>query len=85
MAAKKKKSGKRAPARGIPGAVTRTDSTGRKWVLLGAPAPQRGYTPCACRDCFDVGLDGDLCGLCEAAGCDTEGECQRADAYGVEG
>lgn len=55
-----------------------------------------GYTDCACRDCFDVAMDGGLCRLCEDAGCihanDAETaaghphylECQRDDAYGVE-
>jgi len=49
-----------------------------------------GYTDCACRDCFDVAIDGDgkpaLCGDCEQAGCSIEGdgECQRADAYGMD-
>lgn len=52
-----------------------------------------GYTPCACRDCFDVAVsddmaDPDLCGDCEEAGClkekDGGRECQRDDAYGSE-
>lgn len=56
-----------------------------------------GYTPCACRDCFDVALHYGLCRDCEAAECHPEDcdccgegyecnyqECQRADAYGVE-
>jgi hypothetical protein len=38
-----------------------------------------GYTDCLCRDCFDVSMDHQLCGLCEEAGCDQEGksECCR--------
>lgn len=45
-----------------------------------------GYTDCACRDCFEIAITSDgpaLCGDCEAAGCDVEGEgeCQRDDAY----
>lgn len=50
-----------------------------------------GYTDCACRDCFDVAVsddmdEPDLCGDCEEAGCDCEGEdeCCRDDAYGEE-
>lgn len=49
-----------------------------------------GYTPCACRDCFDVAVSDDmdapdLCGDCLDAGCDEHGgsECQRSDAYGA--
>ncbi len=46
-----------------------------------------GYTDCACRDCFDVAISSDarlgMCLLCKQAGCDTGGECQRDDAYGV--
>lgn len=47
-----------------------------------------GYTPCACRDCFDVSISSEdtkpeLCLLCKDAGCQaSNGECQRADAYG---
>lgn len=43
-----------------------------------------GYTPCACRDCFEtaIGLAGvALCHDCETAGCDG-GECQSPTAYG---
>lgn len=42
-----------------------------------------GYASCPCRDCFDVAMDGDLCGDCEEAGCDADGqaECCRDDAY----
>ena len=50
-----------------------------------------GYTPCACRDCFEVSISGnvndpDLCAECEESGCDVDGEseCQRDDAYGVD-
>ena len=50
---------------------------------------QSGYTACACRDCFDVAISDDmahpeLCGDCEDAGCDADGEseCERDDAYG---
>lgn len=55
-----------------------------------------GYTPCACRDCFDIAFDDGLCDECEAADCHPEGcdccgedhecnyqKCQRDDAYGV--
>lgn len=57
-----------------------------------------GYTPCACRDCFDETISADmskpeLCSACFEAGCAhyTAGkpslyrnsyECQRDDAYG---
>ncbi len=46
-----------------------------------------GYIDCGCRDCFDtaIGLPGDLCALCEEAGCFGEdAHCQREDAYGGE-
>jgi len=49
-----------------------------------------GYTPCACRDCFDLSISDDvrkpeLCSDCKAAGCEAgRGECQRPDAYGME-
>ncbi len=38
-----------------------------------------GYTPCACRDCFETTISGgvtnpDLCDVCAAHGCDG-GEC----------
>lgn len=54
------------------------------WESTGRRA-QSGYTDCPCRDCFDVSMDGKLCGLCEQAGCSGAGdqECQRDDAYGV--
>ena len=47
---------------------------------------QSGYTHCACRDCFDVAMDGGLCHECEEAGCDADGdsECCREDAYGCD-
>lgn len=50
-----------------------------------------GYTHCTCRDCFDITVSSDtakpeLCELCQEAGCTPhDGECQRDDAYGVEG
>jgi hypothetical protein len=62
------------------------------------PAPQSGYTPCACRDCMDTAITSDgkpsLCLLCKDAGCEISYgefmgaggahslECQRDDAYG---
>jgi hypothetical protein len=56
------------------------------------PAPQSGYTHCACRDCPDVTVSSDmskpeLCEACAEAGCGDPwaslwGECQRDDAYG---
>lgn len=61
------------------------------------PAPQGGYTNCACRDCMDTAVSGDvsepeLCGECKRAECvpwpgeielnEYENyECQREDAY----
>lgn len=62
-----------------------------------APAPQSGYTPCACRDCMDIAVSSDwtkpeLCSECTDAGCEifprgfnnssVVWECQRDDAYG---
>ena len=48
-----------------------------------------GYQNCACRDCFEiyVGEPGELCHLCEDAGCDAEGEseCKGDHSYGGEG
>jgi hypothetical protein len=45
-----------------------------------------GYIPCGCRDCFEIaiGEPGDLCWECEEAGCEGDGECCRADAYGCD-
>jgi hypothetical protein len=46
-----------------------------------------GYCDCACRDCFEIAMDGGLCSECEEAGCephDEEGdgaECLAAHAY----
>lgn len=45
----------------------------------------RGYSDCACRDCFDTAFDGGLCHGCDEAGCERDaGECARPDAYGTE-
>jgi hypothetical protein len=48
-----------------------------------------GYTSCACRDCFEIAISSnvdepELCGDCEDAGCDPEGEseCCCESAYG---
>lgn len=47
--------------------------------------PYRGYTNCACRDCFETAFDGGLCHDCVEAGCErAAGECSRPDAYGVD-
>lgn len=49
---------------------------------------ESGYTPCACRDCFDIAISNDirnheLCSECADAGCEPfDGECCRDD-YGV--
>ena len=45
-----------------------------------------GYTPCACRDCFEIaiGVPGEaLCHACETADCEanTETECEAPHAY----
>jgi hypothetical protein len=58
---------------------------------------RHGYVDCSCRDCFDIavcgGESGDthLCLLCEEAGCEPNGNCQRpleptdpADAPGFD-
>jgi len=53
--------------------------------------PQSGYTPCACRDCFEVAISNDvtspdLCNACEDT-CgpenSTSSECQADGAYGT--
>lgn len=43
----------------------------------------KGYLPCACRDCFELTVGGELCSLCEDAGCDAEGEseCEGEHSY----
>lgn len=43
-----------------------------------------GYSACPCRDCFEIAMDGDLCGSCEDAGCSESGdsECDSPCAYG---
>lgn len=44
-----------------------------------------GYTPCACRDCFDIAISDnveipELCWACEEAECEpNNGECCRTD------
>lgn len=48
---------------------------GQLSARLDAEAPQSGYTPCACRDCMDVTVSGDvsnpeLCSDCKDAGCE---------------
>lgn len=42
-----------------------------------------GYHHCSCLDCFDqyVGGPGELCSLCEEAGCEPLNYCQRDDIY----
>ncbi|MBY8859288.1 hypothetical protein K7711_22650 [Nocardia sp. CA2R105] len=49
---------------------------------------ESGYTWCGCRDCFEIVIGPmdrpELCSDCQEAGCEIDnGECQRADAYGV--
>lgn len=43
-----------------------------------------GYTFCACRDCFELTIDGGYCSECLEAGCDESisRECQAPGAYG---
>jgi hypothetical protein len=50
-----------------------------------------GYTPCACRDCFETAVSSDmnvpeLCCECEDAGCEAhaETECRSPYAYGCD-
>lgn len=55
------------------------------------PAPQSGYTHCACRDCMEIFVANntarpELCDGCNVAGCGdpdatTWPECQRDDTY----
>jgi len=47
-------------------------------------APESGYRPCACRDCFNIaiGEGWELCWECEEAECEPFEDCQREDAYG---
>lgn len=43
-----------------------------------------GYTHCACLQCMDIAIgvpDKALCGLCEEAGCEVMGDCQRDETY----
>jgi len=50
-----------------------------------AAAPS-GSRPCACQDCMDLttGIIGEMCGECEADGCEYGEECSRGDAYALE-
>lgn len=42
-----------------------------------------GYTDCACRDCFEIAMDGKLCSECEEYGCPKgDEECCAPHAYG---
>lgn len=43
-------------------------------LIKNTPAPQSGYTPCACQDCMDDTVSSDvtkpeLCEACAEAGC----------------
>ena len=47
-----------------------------------------GYTPCRCRDCFEIAISSDVgkpefCGDCEDACCEDGEECSSPTAYGV--
>ena len=46
-----------------------------------------GYTPCKCRDCFEIAVSNDttipeMCWECIEAGCEPDSECQSPSAYG---
>lgn len=48
-----------------------------------------GYTPCACRDCFEIAISNevsspDLCHACEEADCQEGEECEAPGAYGCD-
>lgn len=46
-----------------------------------------GYTACACRDCFETVVSSRgavFCSDCKNVGCDSDSECLRDDAYGVD-
>jgi hypothetical protein len=51
-----------------------------------------GYAHCACRDCFNIVIDGDgkrrtYCDDCDAVGCPARGsesECRAPGAYGQD-
>lgn len=52
------------------------------------PAAPSGYADCACRDCMEIAIGGwcserRLCSECRDAGCVTDSECNRPDAYGA--
>ena len=56
-----------------------------KAVKLGS-----GYSPCRCRDCFEIAVSDeiskpDFCLACEEAGCEDDKGCQAEGAYGHEG
>lgn len=45
-----------------------------------------GYTPCRCRDCFEVAIssdmdDFDFCLDCEETGCEADAECKVDGVY----
>ncbi len=44
------------------------------------------YMDCGCRDCFEIaiGVPGDMCHECVAAGCETDSECQREEAKSLK-
>lgn len=56
------------------------------YVYLAAwpePEPQpSGYTPCACRDCMEISIDGGMCHECEEHDCEPDTECNAPHAYG---
>lgn len=48
-----------------------------------------GYTPCACRDCFEIAISSDVkrpefCHDCAEAGCIRDTECSAPGAYGCD-
>lgn len=83
-----------SPIRNDWTAVRVGTDNGSRWHGIEPPKPRSGYTHCACRDCMDVTVSGnlarpELCELYQEAGCGdpdatTWPECQRDDAYGEE-
>lgn len=56
------------------------DMSGMVYSIVG----EDGYRSCFCRDCFDItiGPPGEFCTECEEAGCSSDSDCTRDDAYG---
>lgn len=56
---------------------------GEQDEIMSKPEKPRGYTPCPCRDCFEIAFDGELCWECAEADCDCNGqhECKVERAF----